>query len=246
MIYISTFFLRKVDRTCNERPSIVFYQGFHSFIKKAALILVSSNTLMCVCCIVFVQDVEFHFIWKWPSSRILALSFIRGSAVLLRKWHWFYWVQMHWCTSAVLSFYRVFSSSAYESDHLSVFHSRYITDRVRAGDRSKVILGHYFLPPQDIVARKYQRCREIIYSLLTRMLPGSQDSSLVERQTGDQKVASSSPGRSGGRIFYSRVNFPWWLTQCPLRPVLPQWYVKDPDHARLNLIFLFHQCYHFQ
>ena len=174
---------------------------------------------MCVCCIVFVQGVEFHCIWKWPSSRVLVLSFIRGSAVLLRKWHWFYWVQMHWCTSAVLSFYRVFCSSAYESDHLAVFHSRYITDRVRAGDRSKVILGHYFLPPQDIVARKYQRCREIIYSLLTRMLPGSQDSLLVERQTPDQKVASLSPGRSGGRIFYSRVNFPWWLTQCPLHPV---------------------------
>ena len=30
---------------------------------------------------------------------------------------------------------------------------------------------------------------------------------LVERQTRDQKVASSNPGRSSGRIFFSRVNF---------------------------------------
>ena len=29
----------------------------------------------------------------------------------------------------------------------------------------------------------------------------------LERQTRDRKVASSNPGRSGGRIFFSRVNF---------------------------------------
>ena len=37
-------------------------------------------------------------------------------------------------------------------------------------------------------------------------LPGSGDSSGVERQTLDRKVAGSSPGRSGGRMFFSRVN----------------------------------------
>ncbi|KAK7115772.1 serine/arginine repetitive matrix protein 5-like [Littorina saxatilis] len=46
----------------------------------------------------------------------------------------------------------VFSSHAYESEHLAVFHSRYVYDSVRAGDRSTVVLGKYFLPPQDIVA----------------------------------------------------------------------------------------------
>ena len=30
---------------------------------------------------------------------------------------------------------------------------------------------------------------------------------LVERRTGDRKVASSNPGRSEVRIFFSRVNF---------------------------------------
>ena len=29
----------------------------------------------------------------------------------------------------------------------------------------------------------------------------------LERQTHDRKVASSNPGRRGGRIFFSRVNF---------------------------------------
>ena len=29
----------------------------------------------------------------------------------------------------------------------------------------------------------------------------------IERRTRDQKVPGSSPGRSGGRIFFSRVNF---------------------------------------
>ena len=31
--------------------------------------------------------------------------------------------------------------------------------------------------------------------------------SWLERRTCDRKVASSSPGRSGGRIFFTRVNF---------------------------------------
>ena len=37
-------------------------------------------------------------------------------------------------------------------------------------------------------------------------LPGSEDSSGVERQTLDRKVAGSSPSRSGGRMSSSRVN----------------------------------------
>ena len=37
-------------------------------------------------------------------------------------------------------------------------------------------------------------------------LPGSEDSSGVERQTLDRKVAGSSPSRSGGRMSFSRVN----------------------------------------
>ena len=35
---------------------------------------------------------------------------------------------------------------------------------------------------------------------------GYMDSLLVERRTRDRKVVSSNPGRSGGRIFFSRVN----------------------------------------
>ena len=36
---------------------------------------------------------------------------------------------------------------------------------------------------------------------------GSRDSLLVQRETRDQKVVSSNPGRSGRRIFFSTVNF---------------------------------------
>ena len=52
---------------------------------------------------------------------------------------------------------------------------------------------------------------------------------MVERRTRDRKVASSNPGRRGGRIFFSRVNFVFWLLS--LHPVLPQWHVKDPCHS---------------
>ena len=34
----------------------------------------------------------------------------------------------------------------------------------------------------------------------------------LERRTRDQKVASSNPGRSSGRIFFSRISFLCWLT----------------------------------
>ena len=54
----------------------------------------------------------------------------------------------------------------------------------------------------------------------------------LERRTRDQKFACSNPGRSGGRIFFSRVNFVCRLLfgVCST-PVLPQWHVTDPDHC---------------
>ena len=36
---------------------------------------------------------------------------------------------------------------------------------------------------------------------------GTGTASWLERRTRDRKVASSNPGRGGGRIFFSRVNF---------------------------------------
>ena len=55
---------------------------------------------------------------------------------------------------------------------------------------------------------------------------------LVVHWTYDRKVGSSNPGRSSGRIFFSRVNFVCWLwfgvcSTC----MLPQWHVKYPDHS---------------
>ena len=54
----------------------------------------------------------------------------------------------------------------------------------------------------------------------------------LERQTRDRKVTSSNPSRSGGRIFFSRVNFVCWLLfSVRSTPVLLQWHVKDPGHS---------------
>ena len=49
---------------------------------------------------------------------------------------------------------------------------------------------------------------------------GSRDSVLAERRTRDRKVAGSNPGRSGGRIIFSRKK--------TLRA--DSYSVKDPDH----------------
>ena len=63
-------------------------------------------------------------------------------------------------------------------------------------------------------------------------LSGNRDSLFVERRTHDRKVASSNSGRSGGRIFFSRLNFVFWLLfGVRPTPVLPQWHEKDPRHS---------------
>ena len=53
-----------------------------------------------------------------------------------------------------------------------------------------------------------------------------------ERRTRDRKTVSSNPGRSGGRIFFSRVNFVCRLSfGVRSTPVLPNWHIKDPGHS---------------
>ena len=53
------------------------------------------------------------------------------------------------------------------------------------------------------------------------------DSLLVECQTHDWKVASSNPGRSSRRIFFSRFNsLCWLLFGVHSTPMLPQWNIK--------------------
>ena len=54
----------------------------------------------------------------------------------------------------------------------------------------------------------------------------------LERRARHRKVASSNPGRSGGRIFLSRVNFVCWLLfGVRSTPSLPQWHAKDFGHS---------------
>ena len=54
----------------------------------------------------------------------------------------------------------------------------------------------------------------------------------LEPWTRDRKVQNSNPGRSGGRIFVSKVNFVCWLLfSVRSTPVLPQWHVKGPGHS---------------
>ena len=52
------------------------------------------------------------------------------------------------------------------------------------------------------------------------------------RWTRDRKAASSNSGRSGGRIFFCKVNFVCRLLfRVRSTPVLQQWHVKDPNHS---------------
>ena len=61
---------------------------------------------------------------------------------------------------------------------------------------------------------------------------GSRDKLLVKRRTRDRMVESSNPGRSGGIIFFSRVNFVCWLLfGVRSTSMLRQWHVKDPGRS---------------
>ena len=54
----------------------------------------------------------------------------------------------------------------------------------------------------------------------------------LERRTHDRNVVSSNPGRSGGRISFSRVNLVYWLSfGVHSTPVLLQWHIKDTGHS---------------
>ena len=67
----------------------------------------------------------------------------------------------------------------------------------------------------------------------------------IEHQTHDQKVSSLNPGRSGSRIFSSRVNFVCWLLLgvCST-PVLLQWHVKKLSHSAKSAGVRLHICTH--
>ena len=63
---------------------------------------------------------------------------------------------------------------------------------------------------------------QFVYTHLHRIESG--DSTVVERRTRGRKVAGSRPGRSGGRIFISRINILCWL--------LFRW----PFHSRVTAV----------
>ena len=47
--------------------------------------------------------------------------------------------------------------------------------------------------------------------VIDQLMMGCQDSTVVECRTCDRKFTRLSPGRSGRRMFFSRVNFSCWL-----------------------------------
>ena len=63
-------------------------------------------------------------------------------------------------------------------------------------------------------------------------MPRNWEGMLVKHWSRDGEVASSRAGRSGGRVFFSRVNFLCWLSFVVHSiPTLLQWHIKDPCHS---------------
>ena len=109
---------------------------------------------------------------------------------------------------------------------LSIYLSIYLRERIGAGggcggrERQWDAFSALKKSKQISVIKRYSTPR------------GAGIACWLERQTRDRKVSSSNPGRSDGRIFFSRVNFEFLLL-FGIRsiPVLLQWHIKDPGHS---------------
>ena len=65
--------------------------------------------------------------------------------------------------------------------------------------------------PFGLSPRWYLCAQEAHHMLYTLGSAGSVGSLVVEWWTHDQKVLGSSPERRKGSIFFSKVNFLWWI-----------------------------------
>ena len=79
-------------------------------------------------------------------------------------------------------------------------------------------------------------CQNLLGSGLSQVksyiIPKCRDSLLVTAPGSWSKGCEFESGTSGGRIFFSGVNFVCWLLfGVRSTPVLPQWHVKDPGHS---------------
>ena len=109
--------------------------------------------------------------------------------------------------------------------HQMAFVSCYLTNVVPLDRRERPKMAHRWTEEWRWHADEH--IHQYV-SVFTR----SQGSSLVEHWTNDQKVASSNPGRNGGIIFFSRLNFVFWLLfgVC-YTPILLQLHIKVPSHS---------------
>ena len=73
-----------------------------------------------------------------------------------------------------------------------------------------------------IVMALTERCWSCFLFFLVYVFYGTGVAQWLERRTRDRKVVGSNPDRSGGRIFFTRVHFLWWLLGIRSTPVLPQ------------------------
>ena len=75
-------------------------------------------------------------------------------------------------------------------------------------------------------------CTWVLYGDLKRLCAERKaEIACREHRTRDRKGASLNPGRSGGRIFFCRLNLVYWLLfGIRSTPVLPRWHLQDSGH----------------
>ena len=144
---------------------------------------------------------------------VLAITHIfKKCLVHLWKWHA---ILKEQCRLIYFFFFFCFSLQSYENDMLYLTKNFFFLLHLYRNILNcfKLILGAFPHRGQNWHAVTVTEVLRTIFCLSTSGIV-----CWLERRTRDQKVASSNPGRSGGRFFFSRVNFVCWLIRCPFHP----------------------------
>ena len=110
-------------------------------------------------------------------------------------------------------------TSSRQPPYIDSLTLKLLNDQQRAGRNSET----------EVMTKAWHQCpRKGRQFHLFMQRTGNGNSSVVERRTRDRKVTCSSPGRSGGRMFFSRADAYFGIHSTP---VLLQRYAKDPGHS---------------
>ena len=160
-------------------------------------------------CYIWLSPVVMFSCYTWHPSVVFSCYIWHSSFIMLSLYVWhssFIVFSLH----LALVIHRVLftSGTRHSSCSLYIWHSSFIVFSCYSSHSSFILFSCYISHSSFIMFSCYISHSSFI---MFACYVGIGDSSVMERRPRNRNVAGSSPGRSGGRIFFSRVNFLCWL-----------------------------------